>query len=493
MMEGHYLRELPLNKPAKNTASAWQAKVQALPQYPGIEPETSQLWIERAQAMDPEDRDRLIAYMGRLDADDMGAMIADKRKRWHPHTTPANVVRTKLLQERPKSEPAYKARRRLMTPIARDMFHRQVENAGAIHRPELVEKVLTSVSAKHPWLSLASVDFIEENGRVVLVEYRTPSEPMALSTRGMSFHHEVSMHYALLAAREAGVRVDALRMCALDAKAWSVEAVDLTMDQGMAEEIRQEGDRVWKENILAGKIIPPAPMHGIMDLNDLKKPGVGGEGAAEILAKLAERYLAWGVAEKECAAEREVLQGEAADALPFAALPLDVERVDAGGVRFRIDRELDIDGLAALAKDLMVQRGGMCEEDAAEHLNHANYWNDPEYSAKGLIQAIETHFDIDPTQDPRFSTAVSKPAQRRVDTLLDLIRSLDPEDSLRLENYVRAGKMRMEMVAPRARFEREQRAQASEQVRGVLKEAMDGVCVQAAIPADSPRRGSRRP
>lgn len=442
--------------------------------------------------MDPDDRDRLIAYMSRLDADDMGAMIADKRKRWHPHTTPANVVRTKLLQERPKAEPAYKARRRLMTPIARDMFHRQSEANGAKLRADLVEKVLAASSPKHPWLSLSCVDFIEENGRLVLVEYRTPSEPMSLSTRGVSFHHEVSMHYALLAAREAGVRVDALRLCALDAKAWSVDSIDLAIDNDMAEEIRSEGDRVWKDHILPGKIIPPAPMHGILDLNDLKKPGVGGEGAAEILGHLAERYLAWGVAEKECGAEKEVLQREAADVLPFAALPLEVERVDAGGVRFKIDRELDIDGLAAVAKDLMV-RGGMPEEDAEAHLNHPNYWTDPEFSAKGLIQVLESHFDIDPVQDPLFAAAISKPAQRRTDTLLDLIRSLDPEDTIRLENYVRAGRMRMEMVAPRARFEREQRAQASEQVKGVLREAMEGVSIQAPATADTPRRGSRRP
>lgn len=482
-----------MNKPSKQPTGTWKDRIRALPQFKSIDAEVSDLWMERASEMDAEDRDRLVFYMGRLNADDMGAMIADKRKRWHPHTTPANVVRTKLLRERPKNEPAYKARRRLMMPIAQDMLHRQVAQAGATPRPDLVQKVLSSNSAKHPWLSLDVADFIEDNGRIILVEYRTPSEPMSLSTRGMAFHHEVSMHYALLAATEAGIKVDALRLCALDAKAWAVETIDLPVDQAMLAEIRQEGDRVWSENILPGVIVPQVQPQGIMSIDDMRKPSVGAEGAAELLGALADRFLTYGVAGKECENEREVLQREAGDLLPVAALPLEVERVDAGGVRFRIDRNMDADGLHGLALDLLMTRSGYSKEDAEAVLNHPNYWTDAEYSARALIQAVETHFDLDPTRDPRFSTAIAKPAQRRVDTLLDLVRSLDPSDTINLQEYVRDAHIRMEMVAPRARFEREQRAKSSANLKEILGQALDGVSVQPAPAPEPPRRGSRRP
>src|SRR5690606_21735443 len=127
----------------------------------------------------------------------------------------ANVVRTKLLAERPKSEPAYKARRRQMTPLARDLMMRQVESLGATMRPDLADKVLSNKSSEHPWLRAMAIDIIEENGKLVLVEYRTPAEPLPMELRGISFHHEVSLHYALLAARKAGVKVDGLRLCAM--------------------------------------------------------------------------------------------------------------------------------------------------------------------------------------------------------------------------------------------------------------------------------------
>lgn len=482
-----------MNKLSKKIAGTWQDRVRALPQFKNIDTQVSDLWMERASDMDDEDRERLISYMGRLNADDMGAMIADKRKRWHPHTTPANVVRTKLLRERPKNEPAYKARRRLMMPIAMDMFHRQIAQAGAIPRRDLALKVLEFDCPEHPWLSLTAADFIEDNGRIILVEYRTPSEPMSLSTRGMAFHHEVSMHYALLAARKAGIQVNALRLCALDAKAWSVETVDLPIDESMVSEIQAEGDRIWNEHILSGVIIPQVAPQGVVSLDDLRKPSVGAEGSADLLTTLADRFLTYGVAGKECENEREILQREAGDLLPVAALPLEVERVDAGGVRFRINRNMDVDGLHGLALDLLMNRSGYCKEDAEAVLDHPNYWSEAEYSAHGLMQAIETHFDVDPTKDPRFSVAISKPARRRVDTLLDLVRSLDPDDTINLQEYVRDAHIRMEMVPPRARFEREQRAQASAKVKGMLGETLNGVSMQPAPVPEAPRRGSRRP
>jgi hypothetical protein len=473
-----------LSKPS----AAWKDKVKKLPQFAGIPDEVSSLWIERASGMEPDDRDRLISYMGRLDADDLGAMIAHNRHRWHPHTTPTSVVRTKLLHERPKSEPAYKARRRSMTPIAREMLLKKIDNETSQFRNDLTEKVCNNTSANHHWLSSKVADIIEENGRKILIEYRTPSEPLSLLTRGISFHHEVSMHYALLAAREAGIKVDGLRMCALDAKAWSVETLDLPINEELVAEIRAEGDRVWNDHIKPAQLIPSALPRGIASLEDLRANDASG--SADQLDLVAKRFLAWGVAEKECQSECRDLQTEAADLLPFAALPLEVDMVDAGAVRFRIDRKFDMDGLAAIAKDLLIKRQGYSAEDAQAVLDQPNYWNAPEYSSHGLIQAMETHFDLDPTNDPRFSMAIAFPRERRADTLLDLIRSLDAEDSISLENYVRSGRMEMEMVTPRARFEREARAAASEGVRHDLRQILD---TRTVAPPEPPKRGGRRP
>lgn len=473
-----------LSKPS----ATWKDKVKKLPQFAGIPEEVSTLWIERAAVMEPDDRDRLIAYMGRLDADDLGAMIAYNRHRWHPHTTPINVVRTKLLHERPKSEPAYKARRRLMTPIARDLLVKKIDTESTKVRTDISEKICNHTSAKHPWLAPQVFDIIEENGRKVLVEYRTPSEPLSLLTRGISFHHEVSMHYALLAAREAGVKVDGLRLCAMDTKAWSVETLDLPINETLVEEIRAEGDRVWAEHIQAAQLIPNSLPRGMSTLEDLRANDASG--SADQLDKVAQRFLAWAVAEKECAAERNALQIEAADLLPFAALPLEVDLVDAGAVRFRIDRKFDMDGLAAIAKDLLIKHQGYSPEDAQAVLDQPNYWNPPEYSSHGLIQALETHFDLDPLNDPRFSMAVAFPRERRADTLLDLIRSLDSADKIPLENYVRSGEMEMEMVVPRARFEREARATASELLRNDLRQVLDQ---RTIAPPEPSKRGGRRP
>lgn len=333
---------------------------------------------------------------------------------------------------------------------------------------------------------MQSIDIIEENGRKVLVEYRTPSEPTTLSNRGVSFHHEVSMHYALLAAREAGIKIDGLRLCALDMKAWSVETLDLTINEDLVEEIRREGDRVWSEHILPAQLVPSTLPRGVATLDDLRTNDASG--AADQLDNVASRFLAWGVAEQECAAERKTLQVEAADLLPFAALPLEVDLVDAGAVRFRIGRQYDMDGLASVAKDLLV-RQGYSPEDAQAVLDQPNYWTPAEYSSHLLIQALETHFDIDPTTDPRFGMAVAFPSERRPDTLLDLIRSLDPEDTISLENYVRSGHMEMEMAIPRARFEREARANAAQSVRDDLRQVLD----QRSIAPPPPRRGTRRP
>ena len=467
--------------------------MRALPQYPTLAEATTQDWIELASDMESDDRARLIGYLGRLDADDMGALIAANRKRWHPHTTPSNVVRTKLLLERPHAEPAYKARRRQMTPIARDMLHRQVSRQGSCMRPDLVAQVASRQDKQHPWLHREVSEIIEENGRLVLVEYRTPAEPMSLATRGASFHHEVSLHYALLAARLAGVNIEGLRICALDAKSWGVDTLDIAVDNALVNDIVREGDRVWADHVLKGIEIPDQSPQGIMTLADLRKPGVCAEGAADELAAIASRFLTWGVAEGECENEREDLQKEAADLLPFSALPLEIDRVDAEGVRFRIDRDLDIEGLTEVAIDLLRKNHPYTREEAEEVLGHPNYWTRPDYSATGLIHAIEAHFNVIPTEDPRFSTAIAKPAQRRPDTLLDLIRSLDGGEQVRLQDFVRSGKLRMEMLPQRARVDRDARQMAAQALRKELKQVLDPVVIVQPKPVASTRKGARRP
>lgn len=471
-----------MNKPA----TTWKEKVKKLPQFKGIPDEVSSLWIERATAMEEDDRDRLIEYMGKLNADDMGALIAYKHHRWHPHTTPENVVRTKLLHERPKSEPAYTARRRSMSPVARELMVKKFDVDSGELKPEISEKICTYSNPQHPWLSVKNADIVEERGRKILVEYRTPSEPISLSTRGVSFHHEISMHYALLAAREAGVKIDGLRLCAMDLKSWTVETLDVPINEVLVEEIRKEGDRIWNDHIKTATLIPSDLPRGIASLDDLRSLDVSG--AADQLDKVAQRFLAWGVAEQECAAERKDLQIEAADLLPFAALPMEIDLVDADGVRFRIERQYDLDGLAAVAKDLLIKQQGYTAEDAQAVLDQPNYWTHAEFSSHGIIQALETHFDIDPATDPRFSMAIAYPSERRPDTLLDLIRSLDPEDKVDLANYVRSGHMNMEMKTPRARFEREARASAAQSVREDLRGILDE---RSISPPEPPKRGRR--
>lgn len=442
--------------------------------------------------MPEDDRNRLLHYIAHLDADDMGSILAEKRRHWHPHTTPSNVVRVKLLQEPAQEEPAHKARRRTLTPTARELLAKKLHANGSVFRSDLTEKVASMKSSKHPWLSSSSADFIEENGEIILVEYRTPAEPMSFSSRGVAFHHEVSLHYALLAAQEAGIKVSSLRLCFLDIKAWDVETQDVSLQPDMVQEIRQEGDRIWKDHVVAGQEMQAPVVKAISTLDDLRKPGVGVEGAADRLNQIAEQYMTWGVAQKECEAEREDLQKEAADLLPFAALPLDVDRVDAQGVRFRIDRELDGGALARLAHELLVSKQGYTEEAASALLRHPNYWTDAEYSAQRLLQAISTYFAIDPAEDPRFSDAIVKSSQWRADTLIDLVRSLDPDETIRLENFVRTGQVRMEMTAPRARADRERRTQVSGQIRETLKGVLDGVSVKPAV-AEPARKSSRRP
>ena len=463
-----------------------------LPQASVLDEEAFEYWIERASvSLTEEKAQQKIQKATRLSSEDMGAFLASARGRFHPHATAENVVREKLFLDPPAAELPHQSRKEALTPIVREMLREDVLRNGGKVFTEGLEKIQQLSLEDHPWIENSIGDLIIENNKVVLIDYRTPGDSLLPSTNGTPFHHEVDMHYQLMVAQLAGIEVHTMRRCFFNTQSWSYNTIEMPCRFSMAQEILDEGDRVWQEHVLRGQQWASLVQKNIRQLSDFRNPDLNSGEMAEDLTEKSQDFLRWSIIHKLSAEHLERLQKDASDACPVSALSLEVERIDGQGVRFSIEREMDVDGLMELATELLMDKTGYTLEEAQAHLNHPNYWTQAEFSSDHLVQCMDIHLGVDPQQDHRFSSAVVNPSVRRTDTLLDLIRSIDRDGEIRLDRYVKTGRITMQTAAVRNQLDKNARAEVTNQVREALEQSlsqMPSMSVQ-----DAPRKPSRRP
>lgn len=483
------LKRSALKDPKKNISDFVK---KTLPQSKALDEEALSDWVDRASLVFSEEKvQEKIRKASRLNSEDIGAFLASGRGRFHPHATAENVVREKLFLDLPSADLPHQARKEALTPIVRQMLRANVEQNGGQVLTDELEKVRQMSLAEHPWIENTVGDLVFEDDKIILIDYRTPGDSLLPSTNGTPFHHEIDMHYQLMVAQLAGVEVQVMRRCFFNTQTWSYDVIEMPCRFSLAQEILDEGDRVWREHILQGKQWNAVIQKNIRNLNDFKKSDLNSSEMVEDLNEKSQEYLRWSLVHKISSERLERLQKDVADACPVTALSLEVERIDASGVRFSVQRDMDVEGLTALAMKMLIEKSGYTEEQAQAHLNHPNYWTKPEFSGENLVQCMDIHLGVDPQQDHRFSSAVLTPSERRTDTLLDLIRSIDRDNDVRLDRYVKSGKLTMETSAVRNQMDKQARAEVTQRVRETLENSLNNM--PSVVPQEMPRKSSRRP
>lgn len=264
--------------------------------------------------------DQHLRRLAGFGASEIGTLVGERRGERSPFDTARELVARKLLLEPPRPADDHQRRGILMEPlIRREFLHR----SGASPLPELTRQVAAHAPARHPWMRCTPDDFVELDGRLVLVDYKAPAEPLA----ALSLSHACQLHQIGLVAADLGYPVDARAIVAWNHARGRAEVLACERDPALEAEIEAAGDHYWTAHVLAGELPPWPDRTGLaLGLADLPP-----EAKAE-LEGLAERWLRLEVLSKE--AKR--LTEEARERL--AARCRDhrlAEAVDSGAVRVK--------------------------------------------------------------------------------------------------------------------------------------------------------------
>ena len=191
--------------------------------------------------------------LGGFGASEIGVLVEERRGVYSPFATARELVARKLLLE--FSPPADEHMRRgiAMEPLIRETFLRQT---GATRLEALTRQVAAHSPARHPWMQCTPDDFVELNGRLVLVDYKAPAEPLA----ALPLPYACQLHQIGLIAEDLGYPVDLRALVAWNHPRGRPEVLVCDFDPALAAEIVEAGEHHWHD-VLRGEL-PPWPARG---------------------------------------------------------------------------------------------------------------------------------------------------------------------------------------------------------------------------------------
>lgn len=482
-------------------------RLQTLPQWPHIQPGDAQRWVDSVIAHEAHRADWLVDRLFGFSGSEIGALSGVAAGELHPFHASDAVVRAKLLLDSVSPLGPDEARALALEPQLRALYRARLAARGGLVRDDLLSAVSAQAASGQSWRVGTPPEIIEEHGKLYLIDYQCPREAVETeyAIDGVPYYLRAQLHHYRDLAAQAGVAIDGLRLCSLDYRRWDVDERDIALDTRLGAAVAEAGERYWNEHVLAGVPAPQvlinranslsevhldrpvgtltAPIHDLVDRRDSGKSLLVATGTEDLtdtetlrdrIAERARQFLSWGLAESEASKMREMLQQSLGELLPATAVPLEIERIDTGHVRIRIDRELDEDAILSCALRLLEDRG--YEPDAAKaYLEQPNFWQPAEFSSEALIEVMEKQLNLDPRNDPRFAGACVKTPSRRLEPILEMIKEMGA-GAEETAGFVKGGRVRMEMPrSPLVGPMGELRAEVAGQVRRQLQAPLQAI------------------
>lgn len=444
--------------PAKASPSGLlPGQIQSLPQAKSIPDTVRQAWLEAAGAMDPGQCADLLRAARGFDAHDIEALLAARQGLFHPHGDARSITRAKLLLDLPAEPAPRQQRERAISLLARDHFRRQATARGERVREDLLKKFLAAPApAPTPWLApgaFDAVDLVERDGRLLLVDHALVSDGSGATTEPGRF--AVRLHHHLLRARAAGLEVGGLCAHAFDPDRWQGREVMVPEDPALAAAIVEAGNHFWTACVQAGEPAPALAVTASTALADLDlrvedggiQVPVAAPGARtpqgdpvvvdhyaltpetitrlrDQLAELGAEIFGQAMVKAEAEKMREALTRLIREILPTRALPLDLNRLDMGPVRLKVDWAFQEAPLIEACRGALAMMG---QEDAQiqNMLDADNFHHPATWSASELVRLLKEKKGIDAHLDPDLAPAMESGRRWRQDTLVALLKDLE--------------------------------------------------------------------
>ena len=231
--------------------------------------------------------DQHIRRLGGFGASEIGLLVSERRGLYSPFGTVRELVMEKLLQRLPDPANAHTHRGLVMEPLIREAFLR---HSGAVRRNDLTQRVATHTAARWPWMMATPDDLVEIHGRLGVVDYKAPAEPLT----DLTLAHACQLHQIAWLARDLGIPIQFQAIVAWNHPRGTPEVFLCENDPQLEQEIIEVGDESWNQFVLTGECPDwPARETRALTLADLSN-----EAKTEI-ETLAERYLRLDILAKE--------------------------------------------------------------------------------------------------------------------------------------------------------------------------------------------------
>lgn len=445
-----------------------------LPQRQFIDDTHARAWIDQVVGQEP---DRAFWHIDRLrgiGGSEIGVLLGSEDGEFHPFSDARQISRQKLLLEGLTPPNGDLKRGTMMEDMAESLYFEQIAKRGAksILTDDLKAIINAYRNEEHPWL-VGNPDGIiqEKNGDVYIVDYKVPmpSQIDHIQSVGVPFYYEAQLHHYKLILddlKELGLNVKGLKLCPLNLKTFEVEEYDVPVRPELSDQILEVGDKYWNNYVLKGRPAPliqlrntshlskvefelidtdvngntitiPAIVEDDREDNGPKKNGllkfeghditVNVEQFKQKVSSHLDRYYMWRNMALEAMDMSDTYKEAVEMSMPRALLRSQVETIRNNGAEMRIQQTYDEEKLKDMIRKIAME-SGVPREQVDVLLNSDDLKKPAEYDSEKLIDCFDKELGINVRKDPRFDSAISKPAQIRVDALLALKRKMDPEN-----------------------------------------------------------------
>lgn len=495
------------------TSSQLLKAVDRLPQASLLHEQDASVWVASLLEHEPHRAWRHLERTSGFGGSEIGVLLAAVEGLFHPFSDAHRLTRSKLLLDPMEAPSGHRQRGMALEPVAKAKYRALIEARGGKSRDDLLDTIHQYQKGARdpgcPWLVGHIDDIIEEEGKLYIVDYKSPSADQFqdIRARDVAYYHDAQLHHYKNLAEKAGIHIDGLRLFAFGADEWDGVERAVLVKPELCSRLMEIGSHFWETFVMVGQCAPQALLSKAQALEDLVLLVAGtdlslpvadtslknADGSpsyidsyplhANTMARLKEHLGELGVEifghsvlKNETDDMRKMLIRNVRDVLPLEVIPPEVTRIDLGPVRVKLDWEYHPDRLIEAIHGALAL-AGTSDAEITRLLEAENFSVPATVSTEALVRLLKDKKGIDIENDPDFAPAVMVPRRYRIETLVSLLKDLerrlsDPIQWNELIDY-QASQLNVELVrAPVAGVGRELREQTAARFRAVAVPAV---------------------
>lgn len=236
-------------------------RIALLPQAALIDQADALRWVQRVLTIDPERAKWHVARAGGIGGSEAGSLVAWAYETFQSRATAGQLAKNKLLILPPYRSNDDTARGSFLEPHVQEVYEAKLTAEGRTwrRRDDIKALVEAAPHPRFPWLR-ASLDGVYEiDGRIVLVDFKCPSEDTLQSyLRHQDFHdYKAQLNHYCLVAEGHRVRIDDLVLALYDyrrAGTVGVHAIPIPRDQLLMDQIVAASSAFWNDHVMQGLV-----------------------------------------------------------------------------------------------------------------------------------------------------------------------------------------------------------------------------------------------